>query len=129
MSTPGIRISDAEWQVMNVLWRQSPLTAREVVAALGDDTGWHPKTVRTLLGRLVKKKALTFEEDGHLYRYSPAVRREECVEREGRSFVERVFGGDRHSLLLHFARRADLSQEEADELRRILDGADEGSER
>lgn len=121
MPNEGSGISDAEWEVMEVLWREEPLTSREVVERLADDTDWSPKTIKTLLGRLVRKGALTFDEQGNRYLYSPAIGREHAIRAEGRSFVERVFGGDPARALLHFADQVDLPPEEVEELRRLLD--------
>jgi BlaI family transcriptional regulator, penicillinase repressor len=118
-------ISDAEWEVMNLLWERAPLASAEVAAALHEPTGWHPKTVRTLLGRLVKKGYVAFDDEGGRYLYRPAVARRECVRREGRSFLDRVFAGDAGSLLLHFAEEVELTPEEIDELRRVLDGKEQ----
>jgi BlaI family penicillinase repressor len=126
----GSGISEAEWTVMEVLWRESPLTSREVVDRLADETDWSPKTVKTLLGRLVRKEALGYEEHGNRYLYLPRVSRREAVRAEGRSFVARVFGGAPEAALLHFARQVDLPEGELDELRRLLDAGDEdGAER
>ena len=59
------RISETEWELMRVVWARSPLTAAEIIAELRTaDPTWHPKTVRTLLNRLVKKKALGHRPDG-----------------------------------------------------------------
>ena len=88
------QISDAEWEVMKVLWESSPRTASDVVEALCEPMQWHPKTVKTLLGRLVKKGVVRFREEGNRYLYRPAFERERYVEQESRSFVDRVFGGD-----------------------------------
>ena len=66
------RISDAEWEVMNVLWESSPRTANEVADELCERMKWHPKTVKTLLGRLVTKGALRYREEGNRYLYRPA---------------------------------------------------------
>jgi BlaI family transcriptional regulator, penicillinase repressor len=119
-TTRGSGISEAEWTVMEVLWRDSPLTSREVVDRLAGETDWSPKTVKTLLGRLVRKQALGYEEHGNRYLYMPRLRRREAVRAEGRSFVERVFGGAPEAALLHFARQVDLPEGELDELRRLL---------
>lgn len=127
-TTPGSGISDAEWTVMEVLWRRSPLSSRQVVDELADDTEWSPKTVKTLLGRLVKKGALGYERDGNRYLYLPRIERHEAVQAEGRSFVERVFGGAPEEALLHFARQVQLPDDELDELERLLDPGDEGDE-
>lgn len=121
-------ISEAEWEVMDRLWERAPQTSAELVEALAADdgagtaSGRHPKTVRTLLGRLVKKGHVATRDDGGgRYLYTPTVSRRECVRREGRSFVERVFGGDPASLLLHFVDEAELSREQIEELERRLD--------
>jgi BlaI family penicillinase repressor len=118
-STPPI--SDAEWEVMNVLWERAPLTAIEVAEALGPKTGWHPKTVKTLLGRLVRKGVLGYTTEANRYVYSPAIARKNYVRRESASFVDRVFGGEAAPMLAHFVRTTRLSAEEIEELRRILD--------
>lgn len=122
---PDLRISDAEWEVMQVLWESAPRTSAQVASALAESTGWHPKTVQTLLGRLVKKGCVGYEAEGGRYLYRPTVSRRAAIRTEGRTFLDRVFGGDAASLLLHFAREAELSPEEADELRRTLAAAAE----
>jgi BlaI family penicillinase repressor len=110
-------ITDAEWEVMNVLWDQSPRTAMEVAETLAR----HPKTVKTLLGRLARKNVLHFREEGNRYLYWPAIPRQRYVREESASFIERVFGGDTTPALVHFVRSTRMTQEEIDELRRILD--------
>lgn len=124
--TTGSGISEAEWTVMEVLWRDAPLTSREIVDRLADETDWSPKTVKTLLGRLVRKGALGYEEEGNRYLYRPQVARHDAVKAEGRSFVERIFGGAPEEALLHFARQAELPESELEELRRLLDAKEEG---
>jgi BlaI family penicillinase repressor len=114
-------ISDAEWRVMQVFWEAHPKTANDVVEQLADSTQWNPRTVKSLINRLVKKGALTFEKDGRTYKYSPAVVEEDCVRSEGRSFLKRVFGGALAPLLVHFIEDEQLSNEEIDELQKILD--------
>ena len=116
------RISEAEWQVMDVLWSRSPLTANDVVDALARrNSDWEPATIRTMLNRLVKKRALKFKAEGKRYLYAPAVTREACVRTEGRSFLDRVFGGAAGPLIAHFVEDAKLSKDEIAELRRLLE--------
>lgn len=126
------KISDAEWEVMNALWDDSPASSGQVVERLAALSDWSPKTIKTLLGRLVKKGFVTYEEDGARYLYRPAVHRHEVVRGESRSFLERVFRGDAASLLAHFAREVELTEDEAAELRRLLSqnttGADEAGD-
>ena len=115
------RISEAEWEVMSTLWERAPQTGNEVVETLSGSRSWHPRTVKTLLGRLVRKGALTFVRQGREYLYEPAVSRESCVRAEARSFAERIFGGNVQPLLAHFLEDAKLSNDEVAELRRLLD--------
>ena len=115
------RISEAEWQVMDVLWQRSPQTANDVVAALARSVEWEPATIKTMLNRLVKKGALKFKTEGKRYLYAPAVTRDACVRTEGRSFLDRVFGGAAGPLIAHFVEDAKLSKDEIAELRRMLD--------
>lgn len=87
------RISEAEWAVMEVLWRTHPRTALEVVRELAPHRSWKDLTVRSMLGRLVKKKALAFEARGKTHHYRPLVTREHCVQGVSQSFLERFFEG------------------------------------
>src|SRR3954447_23724874 len=96
------RISEAEWKIMEVVWRAHPVTSSDVIAALDGEVGWAGNTVRTMLARLVKKGALQQAQEGNAHLYRPAVRREQCVHGEVDSLVERVFGGAAGSLLVHF---------------------------
>ncbi len=115
------QISDAEWEVMNVLWERSPLSGSEVADELCGRMKWQPKTVKTLLGRLVKKGALRYREEGNRYLYTPAFPRERYVAAESRSFIDRVFGGRTSPALVHMVETMDLSDEELRELRSIID--------
>jgi len=115
-------ISDAEWQVMEVVWsaEPEPIAANDVVAALESTTDWKDKTIRTMLNRLVNKGALGFEADGKRYLYKPKVARGACVRVQSRSFLSRVFGGATGAALLHFVEEHDLTPAEVEQLRRVL---------
>lgn len=115
-----VKISEAEWEVMNVVWTKSPAAASEVVEQLSEKKGWALRTVRTLLDRLVKKGALRAELDGKRFLYEPKVTMQECVHHASRSFVERVFGGAPASMLIHLIQQTELTSEEIKELKRIL---------
>src|SRR3954471_15646694 len=100
-------ISDAEWDVMNVLWSaETPLSANDVVERLAGLRDWSPRTVKTLLNRLINKGALAYEARGKHYLYRPKVTREQCVREETRSFLSRVFGNAPGAMLLHFVAQA-----------------------
>lgn len=113
-------ISDAEWQIMHVVWDKQPIAAQDVVAALVGPTGWSPPTIKTMLHRLVKKRILAFETEGNRYIYRARVRREDCVRHASQSFAERVFGGEAAPMLLHLVRHARLSPGDIAELKRLL---------
>lgn len=115
------RISQAEWEVMKVLWAQSPATANDVVNALSEKTLWNSKTIRTLINRLVKKKILAFEKKGRQYHYRPLATEMECVRAETASFLSRVRGGPVKPMLAALLEEQQLSAEEIAELKRILD--------
>jgi BlaI family penicillinase repressor len=114
------RISDAEWQVMDVLWAKSPRTANEVVEALSS-SGWGGATIKTMLNRLVRKRALKFRSEGKRYLYTPAITRDAAVRSEARSFLDRLFGGAVGPMLAHFVEDARLSRDEIDQLRKLLE--------
>ena len=114
------RISEAEWEVMKICWARFPITAQEVIDALSARDQWHPKTVKTLLNRLVKKRALGFQKDGRAYLYQPLVAEKDCVTAESESFLERVFGGSLKPMLTHFVENRKLSPREIAELKRLL---------
>jgi BlaI family penicillinase repressor len=115
------KISESEWLVMQVLWSKSPLTANEVVEKLAGKTKWKPKTVKTLINRLVKKGALKFKKEGRKYRYYAGIGKAECVHMERRSFVRRVYGGTSRPMLAQFLEDAELSAEDIAELKKILE--------
>lgn len=119
------RISEAEWEVMSVVWEHHPVTAQDVFERLGNSRGWSLRTVKTLLGRLVKKGALGFEVEGKRYRYHARAQRAECVAAESRSFLGRVLGGSASPLLATFVREGKLTAGEVAELRALLDEIEE----
>ena len=120
------KIADSEWRVMQVLWRRGPQTANDVVSALSSEVKWKPRTIKTLISRLVKKGAIKVTDEGYRYRYSAAVDESTCVRSETKSFVRRVYKGTMTPVLAAFLEDADLSAEEIDELQEILDQKKEG---
>ncbi len=124
MSDDPIAISDAESRVMEVLWRHSPQSAEEIVATLQRDTAWHEKTIKTLLNRLLGKRAVSAQKDGRRYLYAPRLRREDWQQQESRSLLDRVFGGRVAPLLAHFSQHEKLSAKDIAELRKLIDAID-----
>lgn len=116
------KISDTEWEVMRVVWAKHPITGAKVIEDLAaNDPSWHPKTARTLLARLVQKKVLGYRAQGRSYVYTPLVSQSECVRAAGESFVTRVFGGSLRPLLAHFVEQQKLTEEDLEDLQRLLE--------
>lgn len=111
---------------MQVLWLRSGLTADEVVEALRGKVTWSARTIRTLLNRLLQKRALKHAKEGRKYRYFPAVNQEQCIRQERRSFVQRVYGGTIAPMLAAFIDDAQLSSEDIEELKRMLEQKGKG---
>jgi BlaI family penicillinase repressor len=124
------RVSESEKIVMEVLWHEAPLSSLDVVERLLDQ-GWNEKTVKTFLNRLVKKDAVTYQQDGRRYLYSPKVEREDFLRAESSGFLKKVFKGDMRELLATFVENKQLSEKELDYLRSLLDeeAADKDSKR
>ena len=122
----NVSISDAEWQVMRVLWSSGPATANEVVARLEGVRDWDPKTVRTLINRLIKKGALGYEKEGRAYRYHPRLAREEAVHRETCSLLSRIGRVGLGPMIAAFIEEEALDPETIEDLRAILERKDKG---
>jgi len=113
-------IAESEWRVMQVLWSNGSQTANDVVNALSGEVKWKPRTIKTLISRLVKKGAVKVTEEGYRYRYSAAVDESECVRSETKSFVRRVYQGAMKPALAAFIEDADLSDKEIEDIQKIL---------
>ena len=120
------RISEAEWVVMQVLWSQGGLTANGIVARLAGRVRWNPRTIRTLINRLLNKRAIRFDKEGREYRYSPAVTEDQCTRYERLSFLGRVYKGATKPMLAAFLEEAKLSKKDIAELKAILEEKGKG---
>lgn len=121
-----MQISEAESIVMEVLWRTQPLAAEDVVAALATSQQWQEPTIKTLLNRLLKKRAIQAQRDGRRYLYAPVLRRQDWVMGESQGLLERLFGGRVAPLVAHFSDQGELSAKDIAELRKLLEEIDDG---
>src|SRR6478752_3128485 len=117
-------ISDAESIVMEVLWERHPLASEEVVAALADSTNWREPTVKTLLNRLLKKRAIAAERDGRRYLYRPLLKRADYVHAESKGLLDRLFDGRVAPLVAHFSEHRKLSKKDIAELKQLIQEID-----
>lgn len=114
------QISEAEFEVMKIVWKYAPINTNEVTERLTRTTDWSPKTIQTLLKRLVTKGALTYEKQSRVFVYSPAVEESEYVGQKSSSFLNRYYDGHISSMVSAYLENDRLSEEELDELRALL---------
>ena len=122
----GAKITQAEWEVMRILWDAGePLPAAEVTAKLESKSDWKPKTVRTFLNRLVQKQAITAIKLGptgfQRLHYLPLIDEVSTLKAKQETFLGRFFGGTIQSMLAGCIQSGEISTEELQELREMID--------
>ncbi|EQH30713.1 penicillinase repressor [Clostridioides difficile Y312] len=105
---------------MKIIWKYAPISTTEVIEKLVETSTWSPKTIQTMLLRLVKKGALTYEKNSRVFVYTPLVKEEEYVATESSSFLNRFYNGTLNSMVLNFLENDKLSEDDIEELREIL---------
>ncbi|MGF7012116.1 BlaI family penicillinase repressor [Lachnospiraceae bacterium PF1-21] len=117
-------ITESEWLIMHELWKDSPLTAAQLVERVQAQKGLVATTIKTLLRRLISKNAVRFtidENNAKLYYYYPNVTEEECIEKQSKHFLSLYYGGNVNKMLATFVDDSQLSGEEIDQLKDLLD--------
>ncbi len=115
-------ISEAEYQVMKIIWAAgTPISTNEVVEKLEKTTSWKPKTIHTLLSRLAKKEALKYEQKGRVFVYTPLIQEAEILEMESETFLNRFYDGTLNSMVVNLLERNKLSEDDMNELKHILE--------
>ena len=115
-----MRISGAESQIMEALWRRGPLTPDGIVAEVGEAHGWAPGTVKTLITRLLRKKAIEGRREATGYFYRPLVSRADYVKSESQSLVDRLFDGEVAPLVAAFAEHRALTAKDISHLKKLI---------
>lgn len=114
------QISEAEFEVMKVIWKYAPISTNEVTEKLTQTTDWSPKTIQTMLKRLVNKKALTYEKQSRVFVYTPLIQQDEYIRQKSNSFLDRFYDGNIVSMLSSYLKDEKLSDSEIDSLRSLL---------
>lgn len=114
------QISEAEFEVMKVIWKYAPISTNEVTEKLTQTTDWNPKTIQTMLKRLVNKKALTYEKQSRVFVYTPLIQQDEYIRQKSNSFLDRFYDGNIVSMLSSYLKDEKLSDSEIDSLRSLL---------
>lgn len=114
------QISEAEFEVMKIVWKYAPISTNEITDRLVQTTTWSPKTIQTLIKRLVNKGALTYEKQSRVFVYTPLVDQDEYIGQESTSFLNRFYGGNISSMLSAYLDQDKLSETEIHTLRSLL---------
>ena len=114
------QISEAEFEVMKIIWKHAPISTNEITEKLTQTTKWRPKTIQTLIKRLVTKGALSYEKQSRVFVYTPLIEEKEYIGQESHSFLERYYDGDITAMLSAYIEDDKLSESEIDTLRSLL---------
>ena len=114
------QISEAEFEVMKTVWKYAPISTNEITEKLLQTTSWSPKTIQTLIKRLVTKGALTYEKQSRVFVYTPLIRENEYIDQKSNSFLKRYYNGDITAMLSAYIENDRLSETEIDSLRSLL---------
>ncbi len=117
---PLPQISEAEYEVMKIVWKYAPISTNEITEKLLRTTSWSPKTIQTLIKRLVTKGALAYEKESRVFVYTPLVKENEYIGQESRSFLKRYFNGDITAMLSAYMENDKLSETELEQLLSLL---------
>jgi len=119
-----IAVTAAESQIMEALWERSPRTADEIIAEVAPPNQWGEATVKTLINRLLKKKAIKSEQIDGRRRYSPLLQRADYVQAESQNLLDRLFDGQLAPLVAHFAQHRALKPDEVERIRKVIEALD-----
>ena len=114
------QISEAEFEVMKIIWKHAPISTNEITQKLTKTTKWSPKTIQTLIKRLVTKGALSYEKQSRVFVYTPLIEEKKYIGQESHSFLERYYEGDITAMLSAYIEDDKLSESEIDTLRSLL---------
>ena len=114
------QISEAEYEVMKIVWKYAPISTNEITDRLLQTTSWSPKTIQTLIKRLVNKSALTYEKQSRVFVYTPLVQESEYISQKSNSFLARFYGGDLTAMVSAYIEDDRLSETEIEHLRALL---------
>ena len=121
------QISEDEFQIMKVVWEMAPINTNEITDEVLKTSDWSPKTVQTLIKRLVNKGALSYEKSGRVFVYTPQIDQKEYIRYESNNFLKRFYGGNITALLSNFIESGQLSQDDISQLRALLSYKDAGA--
>lgn len=114
------QISEAEFEVMKIIWKYAPISTNEITDHLVKTTTWSPKTIQTLIKRLVTKGVLSYEKQSRVFVYTPLFDQAEYIGQESNTFLNRFYNGNITAMVSAYLDNEKLSKTEVDELRSLL---------
>ena len=114
------QISEAEYEVMKIVWKYAPINTNEITEKLLATSSWSAKTIQNLIKRLVNKGVLTYEKNSRVFVYTPVVKESEYISQESNSFLNRYYDGDITAMLSAYIQNDKLSKTEIETLRALL---------
>ena len=115
------QITEAEYEVMQIIWHNYPISTNEITEQLLQTTNWNPRTIQTLIKRLATKNIITYEKQGRVFVYTPLLKKEDYVSQQSKSFLDKFFNGNLSSMVSTFLDHRNLSKAEIDELKSLLE--------
>ena len=108
------QITEAEYEVMQIIWHNYPISTNEITEQLLQTTNWNPRTIQTLIKRLTAKNIITYEKQGRVFVYTPLLKKEDYVSQQSKSFLDKFFNGNLSSMVSTFLDHRNLSKAEID---------------
>ncbi len=117
-----IKIFDAEYRFMNILWAHSPVTGTQLVKLAGQELGWKKSTTYTVIRRLCERGAIK-NENAMVY---SLIEREQVMQTETEDHIDKIYDGSLKLFLTTFLRKEKLNRDDIEELKRILKEYEDG---
>ncbi len=120
------KITEAELEIMKVLWENKEATSLQIIDEVSKTTDWNKNTIKTLISRLVEKEAISVDKNkGNLYLYTPNISIEEYKSEENKNFLKKLYNGSINDMLLTFAKSNELTRKDLEELMKLIDSEEE----
>lgn len=117
-----IKISDAELEVLKIIWKKGTANSLEIIEELKDDFDWNESTIRTLMARLQSKGAIdACEKKGRIYLYKSLINENEYKLKESKDFLEKMYNGSLKEMMLNFVQDKKITKKEAEELIKLIE--------
>ena len=125
----NVNLSDGEWKIMNVLWERGNATITELTAALQEETGWDKHIIITMLNRMEKKGAVSYQTNGRAKQFYPILLRNEVSIREAKGFLNKVYRGSIGMMVNAMVEDKALTRQDIEELYEILEQAEKAEKK